>query len=68
MSEFFESEADGKTLPQIYPQIKWVFPNAPILRAVRFGEEIPQWFDMCKTPFISDETKYRDVTGRSPYR
>jgi hypothetical protein len=66
-SEFFESESDGRTLPQIYPQLKWVFPNAPIVRAVRFGQDWTQWFDMCKTPFISDETKHPGVPGQSPY-
>ena len=48
-SEFFESESNDKTLPQIYPQVKWVFPNAHLLRAARFGEDIPQWFEMWST-------------------
>ncbi|KAI0175873.1 lysophospholipase II [Hypoxylon sp. FL1284] len=51
-SEFFESEASQpegqpRTLPDLFPTIKWVFPQAPLLRAARFDvEEMSQWFDM----------------------
>ncbi|KAI1387842.1 lysophospholipase II [Hypoxylon trugodes] len=51
-SELFESEAsqpEGQpmTLPDLFPTIKWVFPQAPLLRAERFDvEKMPQWFDM----------------------
>ncbi|KAI0002716.1 lysophospholipase II [Xylariaceae sp. FL0662B] len=51
-SELFESEASQpegqpRTLPDLFPTIKWVFPQAPLLRAERFDvENMPQWFDM----------------------
>ena len=51
MDEFFESEASepaGKprTLPDLFPGIKWVFPAAPDVLSKRFGTEMPQWFDI----------------------
>lgn len=50
-SELFESEASGpsdqpRTLPDLFPTIKWVFPAAPILRSARFDTDMSQWFDM----------------------
>lgn len=49
-SELFESEASGtgprRTLLDLFPTVRWVFPNAPRLRSARFGAEMRQWFDM----------------------
>lgn len=48
-SELFESEASGtgpRTLLDIFPTVRWVFPDAPTLRSARFGAEMSQWFDM----------------------
>lgn len=46
-SEFFESQAsDGRTLSEIFPSIKWVFPNSGTRNRARFGVEESQWFDM----------------------
>ena len=46
-SELFESEDSSiKTFTDIFPGIKWVFPNAPSSYAVSERELIPQWFDM----------------------
>lgn len=56
-SELFESEGTrpfglpptvrrGRTLPDLLPTVKWVFPRAPILRSARFGVDMSQWFDM----------------------
>ncbi|KAL7948364.1 hypothetical protein V8C42DRAFT_362914 [Trichoderma barbatum] len=49
-SEFFECEATGPeidlTLPNLFPTVRWVFPQAKCLRSERFGSEISQWFDM----------------------
>ncbi|KAK3680931.1 hypothetical protein LTR37_021032 [Vermiconidia calcicola] len=48
--EFFESQAsDDRTLPEIFPQVKWVFPTAKILPSARFDMEMSQWFDMWST-------------------
>jgi lysophospholipase-2 len=46
-NEFFESQAsDDRTLPEIYPTIKWIFPAAQIRSSARFETEMSQWFDM----------------------
>ncbi|KAI1276025.1 lysophospholipase II [Xylaria sp. FL0933] len=49
--ELFESEASEpanqpRTLPDLFPGIRWVFPSAPILQSERFGTDMSQWFDM----------------------
>ena len=45
--EFFESQAsDDRTLPQIFPTVKWVFPSSKIRTSARFETEMSQWFDM----------------------
>lgn len=53
-SELFESEASEprdkpKTLPDLFPTIRWVFPTAPVLRSARFDIDMSQWFDMWST-------------------
>lgn len=49
-SEFFECEATGteqtQTLPNLFPTVRWVFPQANSLRSERFRVEMSQWFDM----------------------
>ncbi|KAI4645307.1 uncharacterized protein J4E79_010844 [Alternaria viburni] len=46
-SELFESEDTSvRKFTDIFPSIKWVFPNAPPSCAVTEREVIPQWFDM----------------------
>ncbi|KAL6901436.1 Alpha/Beta hydrolase protein [Trichoderma evansii] len=49
-SEFFECEATGsetdRTLPALFPTVRWVFPQAKPLRSERFHIEMSQWFDM----------------------
>ncbi|KAL7904237.1 Alpha/Beta hydrolase protein [Trichoderma velutinum] len=47
-SEFFECEATGTelTLPNLFPTVRWVFPQANPLHSLRFGVEMSQWFDM----------------------
>ncbi|KAI1203188.1 lysophospholipase II [Nemania serpens] len=49
--ELFESEASEpanqpRTLPDLFPGIRWVFSSAPILQSERFSTDISQWFDM----------------------
>ncbi|KAK7536095.1 Alpha/Beta hydrolase protein [Phyllosticta citribraziliensis] len=45
--EFFESQAsDDKTLPEIFPSFKWVFPTSTLRNSARFSIEMSQWFDM----------------------
>jgi lysophospholipase-2 len=46
-SEFLESQAsDDRTLQEIFPSVKWVFPNSGLRKHARFGTEESQWFDM----------------------
>lgn len=46
-SETFESQAsDGRTLPEVYPTVKWIFPTSKIRNSARFDTEISQWFDI----------------------
>lgn len=46
-SELFESQAsDGRTLPEVFPSYKWVFPSSGLRKSFRFGTEMNQWFDM----------------------
>ncbi|RYC55000.1 hypothetical protein CHU98_g11209, partial [Xylaria longipes] len=49
--ELFESEASEpldqpRTLQDLFPNIRWVFPSAPSLQSKRFGTDMSQWFDM----------------------
>ncbi len=49
--ELFESESSGpadkvRTLPDLCPTVRWVFPGAPILPSHRFHEAMSQWFDI----------------------
>jgi lysophospholipase-2 len=45
--EVFESQAsDDRTLPEIFPTVKWVFPASKLRNSERFGTEMSQWFDM----------------------
>ncbi|ROV98070.1 hypothetical protein VMCG_06991 [Cytospora schulzeri] len=49
--ELFESEASQpsdqpRTLLDLLPTFKWVFPAAPMLRSARFDTDMSQWFDM----------------------
>lgn len=53
-SELFESEASQprdkpRTLRDLLPTVRWVFPTAPVLRSARFDTDISQWFDMWST-------------------
>ena len=53
-SELFESEAsrpaDGpRTIPALFPTIRWVFPGAAELHSDRFDTPLSQWFDMWST-------------------
>jgi lysophospholipase II len=45
--EFFESQAsDDRTLPEIFPTTRWVFPTSKIRNSTRFEAPMSQWFDM----------------------
>lgn len=53
-SELFESEASEprdqpRTLRDLLPTVRWVFPTAPVLRSARFDTDMSQWFDMWST-------------------
>ncbi|EQB48570.1 hypothetical protein CGLO_12198 [Colletotrichum gloeosporioides Cg-14] len=49
--ELFESEASEpanqpRTLPDLLPSIRWVFPGAAMIPSERFGTDMSQWFDV----------------------
>ena len=45
--EFFESQAsDDRTLLEIFPTTRWVFPTSKIRNSARFETPMSQWFDM----------------------
>lgn len=53
-SELFESEASEptdkpRTIRDLFPTVRWVFPTAPVLRSARFDTDMSQWFDMWST-------------------
>lgn len=53
-ADLFESEASEpadqpRTLPDLFPSVRWVFPEAPMLRSLRFHCDMSQWFDMWST-------------------
>lgn len=63
--ELSESEASApanqpRTLPDLFPGIRWVFPSAPTLRSERFGTDMSQWFDMwsVENPVERSELQY----------
>ncbi|KAJ4393018.1 hypothetical protein N0V93_002224 [Gnomoniopsis smithogilvyi] len=50
-NELFESEAtepagQPRTLRDLFPTVRWIFPAAPTLRSTRFNTDMSQWFDM----------------------
>ncbi|KAK8216754.1 hypothetical protein M8818_001717 [Zalaria obscura] len=53
--EFFESQAsDGRTLPEIFPTIKWVFPSSGTRQSARFDTPMSQWFDIWSVENLSE--------------
>ncbi len=45
--EFFESQAsDNRTLPEMFPTTRWVFPTSKIRNSARFEAPMSQWFDI----------------------
>ena len=59
-SEFFESQAsDDRTLPEVFPTVKWVFPNSGLGHSTRSNTEQSQWFDIwnVKNPLERKETQ-----------
>ena len=60
--EFFESEASKpaeqpRTLPDLFPGIKWVFPAAPVLHSKRFDTTLSQWFDIWSVEEPDDQVE-----------
>ncbi|KAK2065114.1 alpha/beta-hydrolase [Colletotrichum caudatum] len=67
-SEFFESEAGeatvppgtDRTLPAIFPGIRWVFPEAQELLSERFNLPMRQWFDMWSVEKPEERSEIQD--------
>ncbi|KAI2467848.1 alpha/beta-hydrolase [Annulohypoxylon bovei var. microspora] len=53
-----------KSLRDVFPTIRWVFPSAPRIRSERTGETISQWFDTWSTS-DPDEKPEIQVPGLS---
>ncbi|KAI1762453.1 phospholipase/carboxylesterase [Hypoxylon sp. FL1150] len=56
--EFFESEASEpagqpRTLPDLFPTVRWVFPSAPLFESQEYN--MRQWFDLESTQSPNDE-------------
>lgn len=67
--EFFESRAsDDRTLPQIYPGVRWGFPDAGLLTSSRFDTKMSQWFDMWTTeqPHEKEEIAREGIEAAVP--
>lgn len=46
-AEFFESQTSaGRNLPDIFPNVKWVFPASKFRLSARFETDISKWFDI----------------------
>ncbi len=57
--EFFESQAsDGRTLPEIFPTTRWVFPTSKIRTSARFKAPMSQWFDMWS---VEDPSERKEI-------
>jgi lysophospholipase-2 len=58
-TEFFESQAsDDRTLPEIFPNYKWVLPTSALRNSARFETEMSQWFDMWS---VEDPEEQKDL-------
>ncbi|KAI9686897.1 MAG: hypothetical protein M1822_002650 [Bathelium mastoideum] len=58
--DLFESQAsDERYLTQIFPHLRWVFPQSNIRPFACFGENLSQWFDMWSTeePHVRKEIR-----------
>jgi len=56
--EFFESQAsDDRTLLEIFPTTRWVFPTSKIRNSARFEAPMSQWFDMWSVENHSDKNE-----------
>ncbi|GAB5590149.1 hypothetical protein Unana1_05049 [Umbelopsis nana] len=61
--EFFESQAsDNRTLPEIFPDFKWVFPSSELRNSTRFETHLSQWFDIWSVE-EPEERKELQVAG-----
>jgi predicted esterase len=61
--ELFESQAsDSRTLCEIFPNIKWVFPNSKLRNSARFEMDMAQWFDIWSVE-EPEKRKELQVTG-----
>ncbi|KAK4076769.1 uncharacterized protein Triagg1_4372 [Trichoderma aggressivum f. europaeum] len=69
-TEFFECEATGteQTLPNLFPTVRWVFPQANLLHSERFGIKMSQWFDMWSVEDQQERTELQVPGLRSSVR
>lgn len=64
--DFSESEtSDSRTLQDVFPGVKWVYPTAPQILSKRFDAKMSEWFDMWTTenPYERGEEQTQDLTA-----
>ncbi|KAI1088199.1 phospholipase/carboxylesterase [Rostrohypoxylon terebratum] len=69
-NEFFESEASipvdqPRTLLDRLPNVRWVFPSAPLLPSARFGTSMSQWFDMWSVEDPEEQVELQEEGKRT---
>ncbi|CAJ2509637.1 Uu.00g146630.m01.CDS01 [Anthostomella pinea] len=61
--ELWEShDRRGESLQHIFPSVKWVFPEADVIHAERWRENVHQWFDIWSLD-DPDEKRHTQVAG-----
>ncbi|TVY25260.1 Acyl-protein thioesterase [Lachnellula hyalina] len=59
----YSTDSHNRTLPEIFPSFRWVFPQAEIRQCVAFpGDKISQWFDIWNVSNFSDHEELQ-ATG-----
>ena len=70
--EFFESEASmpvgqPRTLLDRLPNVRWVFPSAPLLPSTRFGAAMSQWFDIWSVESPEEQAEIQKEAGKEAW-
>lgn len=59
----YSTDSNNRTLPEIFPSFRWVFPQADIRQCVAFpGDKMSQWFDIWNVSNFSDHEELQ-ATG-----
>ncbi|TVY89025.1 Acyl-protein thioesterase, partial [Lachnellula willkommii] len=59
----YSTDSNNRTLPEIFPSFRWVFPQAEIRQCAAFpGDKRSQWFDIWNVSNFSDHEELQ-ATG-----